>query len=62
MAMRRLKIYCVAVLLLGVCAGCSPKGVSMPRHRKHRHCDCPTFSQQLPAASVSWTADALPES
>lgn len=36
------------VLVLMVCAlllsGCSRKGVHMPKHRKVRHCNCPTFA------------------
>ena len=63
MTMKRLTIYCVALLLLaGVCASCSPKGVSMPRHRKHRHCDCPTFSQRLPESAAAWDDDGIQNS
>ncbi|MDY5968591.1 MAG: hypothetical protein SPJ13_01035 [Bacteroidales bacterium] len=30
----------VAAMLLGSCS----RRTQMPRHRKYRHCDCPTFS------------------
>ena len=32
------------LFLLSLLASCSDKGVHMPKHRKRRHCDCPTFS------------------
>lgn len=32
------------VFLLACLTACSDKGVHMPKHRKRRHCDCPTFS------------------
>lgn len=37
-----------AALLLG---GCSRRGAHMPRHRKSRHCDCPSFSLLPPPAA-----------
>lgn len=40
----------LGVLLLSFAAGCSNKGVHMPKHRKRRHCDCPTFSENRSAA------------
>ncbi len=40
---RTLSLAFLAVLLLSFLAGCSRKGVHMPKHRKRRHCDCPTF-------------------
>ncbi len=42
-ALRTLSLALLAVLLLSFLAGCSRKGVHMPKHRKRRHCDCPTF-------------------
>lgn len=34
----------LALLLFAFFAACSSKGVHMPKHRKRRHCDCPTFA------------------
>ena len=43
------KTYIIGLLALALLlGGCSRKGVNMNRHRKKRHCDCPTFSY-LPA-------------
>ena len=36
------------LFLLSLLASCSDKGVHMPKHRKRRHCDCPTFSLYTP--------------
>ncbi len=41
---RNLSLTLLAVLLLAFLAGCSSKGVHMPKHRKRRKCDCPTFA------------------
>lgn len=48
-ALRNISLAFLAVLLLSFLASCSNKGVHMPKHRKRRHCDCPTFAQNLPA-------------
>lgn len=45
---RRLGLTLLVLFLLAVAAGCSDKGVHMPKHRKRRHCDCPTFSHLTP--------------
>lgn len=54
----------VALLLLIVfvtagAAGCSRKGVHMPKHRKRRHCDCPTFSYSAPLPACPAAAGTL---
>ena len=41
---RNISLTLLAILLLLFVAGCSSKGVHMPKHRKRRHCDCPTFA------------------
>ena len=41
---RNISLTLLAILLLLFAAGCSSKGVHMPKHRKRRHCDCPTFA------------------
>lgn len=41
---RNLSLTLLAILLLAFAAGCSSKGVHMPKHRKRRKCDCPTFA------------------
>ena len=33
------------LFLLSLLASCSNKGIHMPKHRKRRNCDCPTFAQ-----------------
>lgn len=43
----------IALMLLTTLAACSNKGVRMPKHRKRRHCDCPTFAQSSPAPTPS---------
>lgn len=45
--MRRISTYILVVLLLLLTTGCSRKGVHMSKHRKQRHCDCPTFSDNF---------------
>ena len=42
---RNISLPLLAILLLAFAAGCSSKGVHMPKHRKRRHCDCPTFTE-----------------
>ena len=39
----------VAALLVLLLAACSRHGVHMSKHRKSRHCDCPTFGLSQPA-------------
>ena len=46
----------LALLLLAFLSACSSKGVHMPKHRKRRHCDCPTFTIVLPPQPTSVTA------
>ena len=41
---RNISLTLLAILLLLFVAGCSSKGVHMPKHRKRRHCDCPTLA------------------
>ena len=41
---RNISLSLLSLLLLAFVAGCSSKGVHMPKHRKRRHCDCPTFA------------------
>ena len=41
---RNLSFTLLTLLLLAFLAACSNKGVHMPKHRKRRHCDCPTFA------------------
>ena len=43
---RNLSLAMLALLLLAFLSACSSKGVQMPKHRKRRHCDCPTFAYQ----------------
>ena len=45
---RNIVLTLMSLLLLSFLASCSSKGVHMPKHRKRRNCDCPTFSQSLP--------------
>ena len=45
---RNLSLTLLTLLLLAFLAACSNKGVHMPKHRKRRHCDCPTFSYTAP--------------
>ena len=51
---RNISLTLLVILLLLFAAGCSSKGVHMPKHRKRRHCDCPTF------ATASTPQPALP--
>ena len=45
---RNLELTLLTLLLLSFLASCSNKGVHMPKHRKRRHCDCPTFAYTTP--------------
>ena len=47
---RNLSLILLALLLLAFLGACSSKGVHMPKHRKRRHCDCPTFAERQVAA------------
>ena len=42
---RNILLAFLALMLLTALAACSNQGVRMPKHRKRRHCDCPTFSE-----------------
>ncbi|MBQ3983114.1 MAG: hypothetical protein II633_05010 [Bacteroidales bacterium] len=50
---RTLSLLFLSVLLLAFMASCSNKGVHMPKHRKRRHCDCPTFAQMVTPTTLS---------
>lgn len=41
--LRHTPIVLMLMALLLLCS-CSNKGAHMPKHRKKRHCNCPTFS------------------
>ena len=41
---RHIALLLTGLFLLSLLASCSDKGVRMPKHRKRRHCDCPTFT------------------
>ena len=41
---RHIALLLTGLFLLSLLAACSDKGVRMPKHRKRRHCDCPTFT------------------
>ena len=41
---RHIALVLTGLFLLSFLASCSDKGVHMPKHRKRRNCDCPTFS------------------
>lgn len=60
---RHIALILLSVFVLALVSGCSSKGVHMPKHRKRRHCDCPTFSQAvtLPSghAIVAWVSVAV---
>lgn len=42
---RTTALVLLAIMLAAFAAGCSNKGIHMPKHRKRRHCNCPTFAQ-----------------
>ena len=48
--MKRSKFPLLVLLTATLLAAtaCSPKGVHMPKHRKSRNCNCPTFGQAIP--------------
>lgn len=45
---RNFALLILAAFLLMFAAGCSNKGIHMPKHRKRRHCNCPTFAENMP--------------
>lgn len=47
----RPQLLMAVLVLAGLLASCSDKGVHMPKHRKRRHCDCPTFALATPLPS-----------
>jgi len=49
-ALLRLRTLLASLVLAGLLASCSSKGVHMPKHRKRRNCDCPTFSLTIPTS------------
>ncbi len=52
-----LRALIAALVLAGMMGSCSDKGVHMPKHRKRRNCDCPTFAYSVPSpAPTSETA------
>lgn len=52
---RNTALLLLGALLLSFAAGCSSRGVHMPKHRKRRHCDCPTFSEARNEAAAMRT-------
>ena len=48
MKRRHIARLLTGLFLLSLAASCSDKGVRMPKHRKRRHCDCPTFVLHTP--------------
>ena len=52
---RNTALLLLGALLLSFAAGCSSRGVHMPKHRKRRHCDCPTFSEVRSEAAAKGT-------
>ena len=51
---RRIALVLTGLFLLSLMASCSDKGVHMPKHRKRRHCDCPTFALGVRASSPAF--------
>lgn len=51
---RNITFFFLGAFLLMLAVGCSNKGIHMPKHRKRRHCNCPTFSQSLPPDTISY--------
>lgn len=51
--LRNLSATILALLMLSFLTGCSSKGVHMPKHRKRRNCDCPTFSMNTPTLQTA---------
>ena len=47
-ARRHIALTLTGLFLLSFLAACSDKGVHMPKHRKRRNCDCPTFALTTP--------------
>lgn len=52
---RNIALLMLSLLLAAFVAGCSDRGVHMPKHRKRTHCDCPTFSEHIVPQS-EWTS------
>lgn len=48
----RPQLLMAVLVLAGLLTSCSDKGVHMPKHRKRRHCDCPTFSLATPPSTL----------
>ncbi|MCQ2294748.1 MAG: hypothetical protein MJZ67_03745 [Bacteroidales bacterium] len=48
---RNIVLLFLASLLAVAAAGCSNKGIHMPKHRKRRHCNCPTFTENISSPS-----------
>lgn len=51
---RNIAFFFLGAFLLMFAVGCSNKGIHMPKHRKRRHCNCPTFSEALPHDTISY--------
>ena len=51
------RILIVALLMAGFLCSCSPR-TQMPKHRKRRHCNCPTFSLSTPSPTPDTTTCA----
>lgn len=57
---RNIALLFLGAFVLMLAAGCSNKGVQMPKHRKRRHCNCPTFSMVESTQYASpWTETRL---
>ena len=56
---RHIALLLTGLFLLSLLASCSDKGVRMPKHRKRRHCDCPTFTLS-PQSSIPPALPAAP--
>lgn len=53
MRLSRRYIWIAIVLAALAASACSSKGVRMPKHRRTRHCNCPTFAESLPTPPSS---------
>lgn len=56
---RNILLALLAMMLLTTLAACSNKGVRMPKHRKRRHCDCPTFTETYTSSPYNTNSTCL---
>lgn len=56
--MKRIAKFLLLFVVTGLLTiSCSRKGVHMNKHRKSRHCNCPTFAYQMNAEqAISYAA------